>query len=121
MILGSKVIPTDEYRAEASSPSQKKGSCFHSLSLESLFQESILPARDCKPVSRQKSYVYKYYTSLFFLRFHRAAKTSKDAFSHSKASVGCNHTTEKLKHTLFSFVLPRETNIPEILTGLQRL
>lgn len=50
----------------ASSPSQKKGSCFHSLGLESLFQESILPARDCKPVSRQKSYVHKYY---FFFSF----------------------------------------------------
>lgn len=45
----------------ASSSSQKKGSCFRSLGLESLFQESILPTRDCKPVSRQKSYVHKYY------------------------------------------------------------
>lgn len=72
-----------------SSPSQKKGSCFHSLSLESLFQESVLPTRDCKPVSRQKSYVHKYYTFFFFFkRFYWPAKTSRDAPFHSNASMG---------------------------------
>lgn len=48
-------------------PHKRKGSCFHSASLESLFQESILPTPDCKPVSMQRSYVHKYYPfSLFF-------------------------------------------------------
>lgn len=48
-------------------PHKRKGSCFHSAGLESLFQESILPTPDCKPVSMQRSYVHKYYPfSLFF-------------------------------------------------------
>lgn len=120
MILGSEVIPTDEYRAMPRPPSQKKGSCFHSLGLESLFQESILPARDCKPVSRQKSYVHKYYFS-FFSRFYQLAKTSSDALSHSDASVGVIARQwgekESTVHTVSVYV-----NIhPWDLTGFGRL
>lgn len=68
MILGSEVILTDEYRAGSRLPHKRKGVVFYSPSLESLFQESILPTQDCKPVSRQKSYVHKYYAffSFFF-------------------------------------------------------
>lgn len=66
---GQRLSPLMNIGAESRLPSQKKGSCFHSPGLESLFQESILPARDCKPVSRQKSYVHKYYTFFFFFFF----------------------------------------------------
>lgn len=50
-------------------PHKRKGSCFHSAGLESLFQESILPTPDCKPVSMQRSYVHKYYPFSFFSFF----------------------------------------------------
>lgn len=87
---GQRLSPLMNIGAESRLPSQKKGSCFHSPGLESLFQESILPARDCKPVSRQKSYVHKYYTffSSSSSQFYRPAKTSRDALSHSDASKG---------------------------------
>lgn len=86
MIQRSEVIPTDEYRV--SSPSQKKGSCFHSQALESLFQESTLPARDCKPVSSRR--VTSTNITLVFLNsfIGLPKKPCRDAISHSSA---CNH------------------------------
>lgn len=50
-------------------PHKRKGSCFHSERLESLFQESVLPTADCKPVSLQRSFTSPQILSLPFLLF----------------------------------------------------
>lgn len=116
MIQGSEVILTDEYRAESRLPHKRKGVVFYSPSLESLFQGSILPTRDCKPVSRQKSYVHKYYACFFY--YYWPAKTSSDTFSRSDSSVGVIGVVER------RLIVPMKRTVacvPAISTGFGRL
>lgn len=93
MIQGSEVILTDEYRAESRLPHKRKGVVFYSPSLESLFQGSILPTRDCKPVSRQKSYVHKYYACFFLLLL--ACQNIFRHFFSFRFICGCNRSGRK--------------------------
>lgn len=76
-------------------PHKRKGSCFHSAGLESLFQESILPTPDCKPVSMQRSYVHKYYLFFLFFFFWSFISLPERLETPSHSSVCCSVITEQ--------------------------
>lgn len=97
----------------ASSSSQKRGSCFHSPGLESLFQEFILPVQI---VNLSKGRRLPRAHILLFKKVYQPAKTVF-FFSSFKCFCGCNHTQKNVAQVCITC----ETYIHGILTGFGRL
>lgn len=86
MILGSEVIPTDEYRAESRLPHKRKGVVFTPWVWKVYFR-NLSCQHETVNLSQGRRVTGTNIT-LFFEWVYRPAKTSRDALSHSDASIG---------------------------------
>lgn len=87
MILGSEVIPTDEYRAESRLPHKRKGVVFTPWVWKVYFRNPSCQ-HETVNLSQGRRVTSTNITLFFFLRFYWPAITSRDALSHSNASMG---------------------------------
>lgn len=105
MILGSEVIPTDEYRAEPRLPHKRKGVVF-TLRVWKVYFRNPSCQHETVNLSQGRRVTSTNITTSFFfplffssLRFYQPAKTSQDAvfllFLSFRCIFGCNHTAAR--------------------------